>query len=309
MLKKIIVLFSMIVLSALAWFANLTYPNENLVKLFYSFATITLIYSIFNISLEFVIDKNVKESRTRFSSRKATSIVSLLIILAVLIGIWIKDPQSLLVAYGLIGAGLAISLQDFFKNFVGGIMIITNKIYKIGDRIEINSKFGDVMDIGVMYTTLLEIKEWVGGDQATGRLTIIPNSTVLSNPVNNYTKDHNFIWDEITVPITYDSDWKTAHKNILELVAEETKQITEQANREILKLEEKYYLEKRPTEPAIFIKLTDNWISFNIRYISETRNRRILHNKLSHLILEMIEKNKKIKIASETIDIVGFPKK
>jgi len=306
MIKKIIVFVFMLLLSALAWFAG-RYSGGYLMDIFYSLVAITAVYFIFDIVLDFLVSRNIKETRTRFSAKKSISILSFILLLAVLIGIWVKDPQSLLVAYGIIGAGIAIALQDFFKDFVGGLMIILNKLYRIGDRIEINSKFGDVMDIGILYTTVLELREWVGGDQATGRLSIIPNSMVISNVINNYTKDHDFIWDEISLPITYDSDWKTAHDDILKIVADETGQITKQANLEISQLEEKYYLNKRPTEPAIFMKLTDNWILFSIRYISETRNRRMLHNKLSRRILEKISRNKKIKIASQTIDIVGFP--
>jgi small-conductance mechanosensitive channel len=60
----------------------------------------------------------------------------------------------------------------------------------------------------MLYTTILEIDEWVAGDQPTGRLSMIPNSYVLSNITNNYTKDFNFIWDEIAIPILYSSDWR-----------------------------------------------------------------------------------------------------
>ena len=90
------------------------------------------------------------------------------------------------------------------------------------------------MDIGIMYTTLLEIKDWVSGDQATGRLITIPNGQVLSNSVNNYTKDHNFIWDELHIPISYSNDWRLAHDCILQIVNEQTKETVEQANKEIL---------------------------------------------------------------------------
>lgn len=145
------------------------------------------------------------------------------------------------------------------------------------------------------------------GDQATGRLTIIPNGYVLANNVNNYTKDNNFIWDEITIPITYDSDWKEAESKILSIVEKESSQIAGQAEGEISKLGDKYYLFKRSVKPAIFLTLTDNWITFNIRYIAEARNRRELHNKLSRLILAEIQASKNIEIASESIDITAFP--
>jgi len=200
----------------------------------------------------------------------------------------------------LIGAGVAIGLQDFFKNLLGAIIIFVTGIYRVGDRIEISSKYGDVIDIGLLYTTVLEIKEWVAGDLPTGRLTIIPNGYVISNTINNFTKDHNFIWDEINVPITYDSDWKEAVTVIQDVVSRETKNVTDQAEREMSKLEEERYFPKQAVEPAIFLTLTDNWITFNIRYITEVRQRRLLNNTLSRMILNEIQKSKNIKVASTT---------
>jgi len=175
-------------------------------------------------------------------------------------------------------------------------------MYRVGDRVEINGKTGDIIDIGVLYTTIMEIGEWVDGNQATGRLSFIPNSNVLSNNVNNFTKDHNFIWDEISLPITYDSNWKKANKIIFDIVKKETEKIEEQADKEISKLGEKYYLSKKPVEPVIFLTITDNWLNFNIRYVTDTRERRIIRDRLSRLIWDELEKSKDIKIASETAD-------
>lgn len=84
--------------------------------------------------------------------------------------------------------------------------------------------------------------------------------------MHNYSKDHNFIWDEIHIPIQYSDNWKLANDKILDIVKKETKDIVENANKEIANLEEKYYLGKRTAEPAIYLTATDNWISFDIRY-------------------------------------------
>ncbi|MBU0460077.1 MAG: mechanosensitive ion channel family protein, partial [Nanoarchaeota archaeon] len=194
------------------------------------------------------------------------------------------------------------------KNFFGGIILFFSKVYKVGDRIEINSEIGDVVDIHLLYTTVMESKNWIDGEQATGRLKMIPNSNILTSTINNYTKDHSFIWDEISIPITYESNWKKAHESILKIVQNETKEIIKKADKEISQLSEKYYLGERPTKPAVFMKLTDNWITLNVRYVTHTRERRMLHHKLSKMILEKIEQSKDIKIASQTIEIVGFPK-
>jgi small-conductance mechanosensitive channel len=288
-------------------FANFRYPNAYLEKGVYSCLALTVIYFFFEVLFEEFVTKRIKESKTRYSLRKLISILSLATFALAFASIWIVEAQNILIAFGLVGAGIAIAIQDIFKNFIGGIMIVVNGIYRVGDRIEINQKFGDVIDIGLLYTTLMETREWVTGDQVTGRLTTVPNGVVLAGTIQNYTRDFEFIWDEITIPITYDSDWNAANSVILDVVRKETKQISENAAKRIVDIEGKYYFTKRSLEPAIFLTLTDNWITFAIRYMTEVRQRRALHDKLSRLLLAEIEKHEKIKIASATLDITGFP--
>jgi len=217
--------------------------------------------------------------------------------------------QNITIAYGLIAAGTAIAIQDVLKNITGSIIIFTSKLYHVGDRIEINSKVGDVMDLGLFYTTLMEIREWVNGDQATGRIISMPNSVVLNGNTMNYTKDHEFIWEELTIPITYDSNWKQAYDKILRIVRKETKEITPKAEKEISKLGEKYFMTSKSIEPAIYLTLTDNWITFNIRYPVLIRERRIIKDRISQKILKEIEKSKNINIASSSafIYVKDFP--
>jgi len=307
MMKKIIGLLSLTIITVLFWYANFCYPNLYLEKGFYTFLALTIIHFVFKSIFEETVTRKIKEPKARYSFRKTISILYFGVLLLALSKIWVEHTQALLVSYGLVAAGIAIALQDVFKNFAGGVIIFVTGIYHVGDRIEINQKYGDIIDIGILYTTLLELKEWVAGDQATGRLTVIPNGIVLSGTVNNYTKDNNFIWDEIEVPITYDSNWKEAVTTIQRIVGEETKKMAEQAEKEILKLGEKYFLTIKAAEPEIYLTLTDNWITFNIRYITDVRQRRAVRNKLSKMILEEILKSENVKIASTTLDIIGLP--
>lgn len=307
-MRKSINILVLIFTSALLWFLNKEYQYVYLQKALHTFITLSIIYLIFTIFEKLVI-KSIKDSKARYSFKKAISTLYLVASIIVIISVWVENTQTLLVTYGLVAAGVAISLQDFFRNFVGGVILFTTGAYRVGDRIEISTihgpKYGDVIDIGVLYTTLMELKEWVAGDQATGRLSVIPNGYVLSSAVNNYTKDHNFIWDEITIPIKYGSKWQDAVNIILDIVKKETAEITDHAEKEISKLEEKYYLPKKVIEPAIFLRLTDNWIDFNIRYVTKARERRFLNTRLTRLILDEIEKSKKIEIASETLEVMG----
>lgn len=306
MLKKFIIFLTLSVIAGLAWFLHAQYKSIYIERIFYSFVAISVSYFFLKLLIEGVVGKRIKESRARYSFRKATQLLFFVASFVIVLRIWVPNPQALLVAYGLVAAGVAIALQDVFKNFAGALSILLSGIYRVGDRVEVNNKYGDVIDIGPFYTTLIELREWVDGDQTTGRIIFLPNGHVLSNPVNNYTKDHNFIWDEIALPITYKSDWKKAIEIIQDIVKRETSSTTKQVEGEISQLEEKYYLSKRNIEPAIFITPTDNWITLQIRYVVDVRDRRIIHNKLAALILDELQRAPDIKIASQTLTVTSL---
>ncbi len=307
MLKRFLPLLFLIALAASLWALDHYYPNPLLHKAFVTAVAVAIIHLLFKHIFEDLFIRRITVSKTRYSFRKTVSILYIVVVVAVVMNIWIENTQSLLVSYGIIAAGLAVALQDLFKNFFGGIVIFVTGIYKVGDRVEINSRMGDVIDIDILYTTLMEMGEWMSGDQSTGRLTMIPNGYILSRSVNNYTKDHPFLWDEISLPITYDSDWKEAVTRILAVVRSETEKVGGEARESITNMDGKYYLPRRLVEPAVFITLTDNWINFDIRYVTMVRERRLTKSRLSRLILEEIERSENIKLASTTIDIVGFP--
>jgi small-conductance mechanosensitive channel len=307
MIRKTIFLLTLVVLAVLLWFLDTRHPSVYVHKSYLTAATLAGIYCIFKIVIEEFLARGIQESKTKYSLRKTFSIIYLVVFLVIILRIWVENAQTLLVSYGLIAAGVAVALQDFFKNFAGGIILFVAGIYRIGDRIEVNGQYGDVIDIGILYTTLMELGQWMGGDHETGRLTIIPNGYVLSGHVANYNKDNNFIWDELMVPITYESDWRAAVQLILAILKRETAETARQADKEIAILGDKYYLFKRSTEPSVYVAMTDNWISLKLRYIANFRKRSATKNKLTQLLLTEIEKADTINIASATYDIVGFP--
>jgi len=269
----------------------------------------SLVVVVVGYSLKYVIGKwfasRIFEEKGQFSFKRFIDIIFGLIGLLVLSSIWVEDPTTVIVSSGIIGAGLAIALQDVFRNLAGGLLALFTNVYKIGDRIEVNGNYGDVLSVGLFNTTLLEIREWIDGDQATGRLLSIPNSVVLSGVVKNYTKEFSFIWDEITLPITYNSDWQKAHELILGVVEQQTKEVTIKAQDALKKLGKRYYLTGRQAAPFIFISLTDNWIEFKIRYVTEAEFRRKVSTEISRQILEEIQKADDVQIASSTMDVSG----
>ena len=122
---------------------------------------------------------------------------------------------------GLFSAGIAITLQELFLSIAGSVYIFVVKVYEPGDRIEINGIKGDVIDIDSMYTTMMEIGQWVSSDNYSGRIVKLSNAFVFKGPVYNYSQDFPFIWDEFNLPIRYGSDIDLA-KSIVIKVASET---------------------------------------------------------------------------------------
>jgi small-conductance mechanosensitive channel len=266
-------------------------------ELVMTLAVVAAIYFLFKLVLEKVAIRGIADPKAKYSFRKAVSIIGYFVIIVAVTGIWVQNLQTLAIFYGLIVAGAAVVLQDFLRNFVGGIVIFTVGLYRIGDRVQVGTKYGDVIDIGVFYTTLMEIREWVAGDQPSGRLSIMPNSFVLSNVVNNYTKDHDFIFDEITLYLTPDSDWKKATGIVAEIVRQETGTLTEQARVQIEAIGEKYYLQRKVVEPAIYTSLSSTGIQLSVRYVASVRDRRTIRDAISRDILEEFQGHPGVKVA------------
>jgi len=189
--------------------------------------------------------------------------------------------------------------------FSRGVILFITGMYRMGDRIEIDNRFGDVMDIGLMNTTLLEIRAWVAGDQPAGRIVMMPNGRILSMEIINYTRDHSFIWEEPVLPLTHTSNWKQAIPPIMEILIGETADTTARATEQIERIKERYYPPPKEVEPSIHLTPTDNWIELHIRYLTDVRERRAIHNQISHRIIDGALSEPDIVVASATMEISG----
>lgn len=303
MKKSYIVLCVFVTITVALFISDHLFPSPLLAQLFTTLLWITAIFFILSILLDSLIRRKITDSRSRYTATKLISIIELVLILAIIALIWVTDIQALMVFFGIIGAGIAIALQDLFKNFAGSLTILLTGTYSVGDRIEIDGRYGDVMDIGIMNTTMMEIRGWVAGDQATGRLIIIPNGKMLTQSVQNFTRDHSFLWDEIQIPVTNESDWKRAITILTSIAEEETSGISQIAEKEIERIGEKFYLPKKDISPAVYITQTDNWILLSVRFVTYARERRAVRSRLNRLIIEAFEGEQNIEIASETMSV------
>jgi len=221
--------------------------------------------------------------------------------------IWLPSGNNLLTALGILGAGLAIASQEMIGSLIAGLNIWVGNIYRVGDRVRVGEVVGDVMDISLLRTTVMEVGEWVKADQYTGRVVTVANRSVWVSPVYNFTRHWGYLWDEITLPITYESDWQRAAEIMLEQGHTYTKELQADAEAKLSRMIDRFPVKETKVEPTLYLAMTDNWIELTLRFVVDAQERRKVKGRLHRDLLQHVQAEKKIAVASTTIEIVGFP--
>ncbi|MDY0781111.1 mechanosensitive ion channel family protein [Tenacibaculum sp. IB213877] len=268
---------------------------------------VALVISIVVI-LRRYLRKKLPDTSLRYKSQKGIEFLGYFIILLISISYFTGSIKDLGLAIGLLTAGITITLQELILSIAGSFYIFLVRVYKPGDRIEINGIKGDVIDIDSIYTTMMEIGEWVSSDNYSGRIVKLSNAFVFKGPVYNYSQDFPFVWDEFNLPIRYGSDVELAKSIIIQIATENLSQYVSESIANWKKVVDKYYIEDAQVNPTLAITMTDNWMQFNLRYIVDYKKRRYTKHLLNELIGKKIEETHgKVKLASATFEIVKIP--
>ena len=276
-------------------------------KLLAAFFSI-LIISAFVRFLKSYLFRYIKDSANRYRARKFVSFFAYLIGVIVIAAIFSDKLRSLTVALGIAGAGIAFALQEVIASVAGWLAVSAGNFYKTGDRIQLGGIMGDVIDIGILRTTLMECGQWVKGDLYNGRIVRIANSFVFKEPVFNYSGDFHFLWDEIIMPVKFGCDYRLAKEIFHKVANEVTGEYIEHARDAWQEMVNKYMIEDAKVDPMITIQVTDNWMEFTIRYVVDYKKRRMTKDILFTRIIEEIDKtNDRVGIASSTLQLVDLP--
>lgn len=277
----------------------------SLVKYFLWVLIIVLVIQLIRRFLK----RKLPDNTTRYKSQKGVEIMGYFLIVILSASYFTGSIKDFTLAIGLFSAGVAFALQELFLAVAGSIYIFIIKVYKVGERIEINGIKGDIIDIDSMYTTLMEIGEWVSSDNYSGRIVKISNAFVFKVPVYNYSRDFPFIWDEFDLPVHYDSDIEMAKNIMIQIASEELSEFSEKSKTRWKNIVNKYYIEDAELAPTLSLTMTDNWINLNLRYIVDYKKRRITKNMLQEKINASIRKSEgKVVVASTTMEIIKIPK-
>ena len=236
----------------------------------------------------------------RHKIRRITSWIGIGIFVIAAGFIWASGIQNLGLFMGIVGAGLAMSLQETLLCIAGWLLLLVRRPFNIGDRIEIDNKVGDVIDISVFQTSMIEVGNWVEAEQSTGRMLIIPNSMLIRHPIYNYSKGFPFIWNELSVVVTFESDWQEAEKLMLEKAEIEADKIESEVKRRIEQMQARYAIRYKHLRPTVYTTIVDSGVKLTLRYISPVRQRRATAHRISRNILQTFLTHPRIDFAYPT---------
>src|ERR1700691_5718961 len=191
-------------------------------------------------------------------------------------------------ALGVAGAGVAVALQDVLASIAGAFSIGFSKLYTVGDRVQIGDTRGDVIDIGLLRTTLMETGNWVSRDLYNGRVVRIPNSAVLKGSVFNYSQGFQFIWDEIKVLFTTTSDCQLAREMFLRVAMEAIGEYMVEAQTSWNAMSDNYRSANPPLDPTVALVVNAGRLEFTVSYVVDYTQRIAMQDKLFTKIVEEI---------------------
>jgi small-conductance mechanosensitive channel len=255
-------------------------------------------------------------SRRAIWTEKALRMLVGMVAILLLGAIWFDNPHNVAVFSGLVVGGVAVASQKLMQAVAGFFVIVFGKTFNLGDRIEMGGVRGDVLDIGLLKTTVMEMgvpesqqpdpRHWINARQYTGRIVTVVNSEVFEKPVFNYSRQFDYLWDEIQLPLKYDVDLRTAERIALEAVRSATEDIAREAAGALEKIKDKYLVRTSELAPRAYVRLTDNWIELSVRFVARPSGVRELKDRISRRLLTALQ-DEGIQIASTTFEVVGLP--
>jgi len=252
----------------------------------------------------------IKDTDTRYRARKFLTFVGYLLAVIFLVAVFSERLGGLHIAFGIVGAGVAFALQEVITSIAGFVAVSFGHFYRTGDRIRLAGIRGDVIDIGILRTTLMECGDWVDGDLYNGRIVRIANSFVFKEPVFNYSADFPFLWDEIKLPVRYGSDQRLVREILQRVLAETVGDYASWAKETWKEMVKKYRIEDERVEPMVSMTATDNWMEFSVRYVVDYKKRRSTKDRLFTRFLEEFDKTEgdaAVASTSTEINLVRTP--
>ncbi len=222
----------------------------------------------------------------RMIARIALQLAAVFVILLIVFG----PPTQLSTAIGLVTAGMAVVMKDFIVAFLGWFALMGKNGISVGDWVEIEGVSGEVVEIGLLKTVLLELGNWTDAGHPTGRRVAFSNSFAMEHHYFNFSTSGQWLWDEIQLTLPAEGDpYETAQK-ISEIVERETKTNASEAAKEWQRVAERYGTRTLSTNPAVELRPVINGLEVVVRYITRAPERNATKSKLFQAIVDLLRK-------------------
>jgi small-conductance mechanosensitive channel len=243
----------------------------------------------------------------QFRTKKWVGYVVTLIGVLGLARIWFGGTGGLGTYLGILSAGIAIALASVLENLAGWVFLVSRRPFRVGDRIEIEGMAGDVVDIRAFRFSMLEIRNWVDADQSTGRLVHVPNGRVFTKALANFTEGFPYIWDEIAVMVTFESDWHRAERIVTEALGAHAPDTNDPAIVNAIRdAGHQYLIRYRHLTPTTYVKAAASGVTIAGRYLVGVRSRRSVSDAMWRTILDAFAAEPTVDLAYPTTRTV-FP--
>lgn len=262
----------------------LSLPYGIVLKLISSIVVLCFLF-IIRFTILRIVWKNTTDIDVRYQWRRTLSFLTPFISTLIIIIIWISAIDQFGAFLGLITAGLAIAFKDPLTNLAGWLFIVFRKPFVVGDRVQIGKNTGDIIDIRLFQFTILEIGNWVDADQSTGRIIHLPNGKVFQEAQANYSSGFRYIWNEIPVTITFESDWIKAKETLNKIINNHAENITNQVKQEIIEASKQYKIHYTYLTPIVYTSVREHGVRLTIRYLCSPQARRNSENDIWQEIL------------------------
>ena len=213
-------------------------------------------------------------ARTLYNWRKAVEYASVVLGVLLVGRLWLDGIGTLVTYLGLLSAGIAIALQDLIVALAGWVFIVWRRPFVVGDRIEIGDKLGDVIDIRLFSFSLLEIGRRIQAEQSTGRIIHIPNGKIFSESLSNMHQGFPYIWNEIPVLITFESDWEKAKAILENIVNELAPDVSDAVRRYGRRTGQRFVISYSNVTPTVYTSVEESGVMLTLRYMVDPRKLR-----------------------------------
>lgn len=270
-------------------------------NIFWFLVALIILYTARKLLLNRLYQK-LKGSEHWYETQKFARWANNILLVIIFFFIFGNKLSGLTTALGFAGAGVTYALREVIVSIAGWFAILFGDFFNAGDRVRLGGIKGDVVDISALRTTLMEIGEWVDGDQYTGRKVRVANSYIFTSPVYNYTSSFEFLWDELTIPLPFDSDLALAKEILLVLSEKHTNQFNDQAKQAWSHMRRNFKLEDASLEDQVYLNLRENVIEVSLRYVVHYQERRVIKDKLYSDIFKRF-KEEGLDIMPNTLEI------